>query len=138
MTMARFTDIEAERYRSLMNRAAESLNDEDAAHAPRLFEAWEPGKDYLKDQRLHYGDKLYKVLIDHTSHAEWLPNEAASLYAEVLIPDPSVIPDWVQPGSTNAYAKGDKVRHVGHIWISDYDNNVWEPGVFGWHIEEET
>ena len=55
-----------------------------------------------------------------------------SLFAEVLIPDPEVIPDWVQPESTNPYMKGDKVRHNGKVWISDIDFNVFEPGIAGW------
>jgi hypothetical protein len=25
-----------------------------------------------------------------------------------------------------------KVSHNDKHWVSDYDNNVWEPGVFGW------
>jgi hypothetical protein len=28
--------------------------------------------------------------------------------------------------------KGDKVRHNNKVWISIIDNNVWEPGVYGW------
>ena len=50
----------------------------------------------------------------------------------MLIPEPETIPDWEQPESTNPYHKGDKVRHAGHVWVSDVDGNVWEPGVYGW------
>ena len=42
---------------------------------------------------------------------------------------------WEQPESTNPYMKGDKVTHAGRTWVSTIDNNVWEPGVYGW---EET
>ena len=35
-------------------------------------------------------------------------------------------------GAQDAYAKGAKVSHNGKHWISDVDNNVWEPGVYGW------
>lgn len=38
----------------------------------------------------------------------------------------------------DAYTKGDKVRYPdesGDVWISDVDNNVWEPGVYGWTME---
>ena len=42
---------------------------------------------------------------------------------------------WEQPESTNPYMKGDKVTHAGKTWVSTIDNNVWEPGVYGW---EET
>ena len=39
---------------------------------------------------------------------------------------------WEQPDSTNPYMAGDKVTHNGKTWVSDIDNNVWEPGVYGW------
>ena len=42
-------------------------------------------------------------------------------------------PEWVQPtGAHDAYALGAKVTHNSKKWISDYDANTWEPGVFGW------
>lgn len=58
--------------------------------------------------------------------------DAPSLFAKVLIPDSSTVPEWEQPDSTNPYAKGDKVTHNGKTWISTADGNVWEPGVYGW------
>ena len=97
-----------------------------------LTEAWEPDKEYPVDKRVCYNETLYKVLQAHTSQAQWTPDVAISLYAVILIPDPSVIPEWVQPSSTNPYMKGDKVRHNDLVWVSDVDNNVWEPGVYGW------
>lgn len=63
----------------------------------------------------------------------WTPDVAVSLYARVLIPDENVVSAWIQPDSTNPYMIRDKVSHNGKTWVSDYDNNVWEPGVFGWH-----
>lgn len=130
--MIRFTKRQAEKYRALMNKAANSLDDSDAAYAPMLFERWEEGVLYVVGARVCYGDKLYKVLIEHTSQSDWTPDVSPSLFAEVLIPDPTVIPEWVQPSSTNPYMMGDKVRHNGKIWISIADYNVWEPGVYGW------
>lgn len=32
----------------------------------------------------------------------------------------------------SGFADGDKIKHNGKIWQSDIDNNVWEPGVYGW------
>ena len=68
----------------------------------------------------------------HTSQSGWNPEDAPSLWAQVLIPDPAVIPTWQQPDSTNPYMTGDKVTHGGKTWRSTCDNNVWEPGVYGW------
>jgi hypothetical protein len=78
-----------------------------------------------------HDDTLYKVLQDHISQESWTPADAASLFAQVLIPDEDVIPEWVQPDSTNPYMTGDKVTHNGNTWISTIDNNVWEPGAVG-------
>ena len=54
----------------------------------------------------------------------------------MAIVDPDLIPEWIQPDSTNAYMTGDKVMHNGRTWISTIDNNVWEPGVYGWEETE--
>lgn len=49
----------------------------------------------------------------------------------------ATFPEWVQPiGAHDAYAKGDKTSHNSKNWVSTVDNNVWEPGVYGW--EEAT
>lgn len=113
----------------------ESATDEQALSVPVLYPAWRSGTSYVTGQRVLYNAVLYKVLQDHTSQDDWTPDAASSLIAQVLIPDENVIPEWVQPDSTNPYAKGDKVTHNGKTWVSDYDNNVWEPGVFGWTEE---
>lgn len=120
------------RLRAAIEETSEGLTDEAAAYVPELFPMWKTGRDYVIGERVQWKGKLYKVLIAHTSQEQWMPDVAPSLFAEVLIPDPSVIPEWVQPGSTNAYMKGDKVRHNGKVWVSTIDNNVWEPGVYGW------
>lgn len=130
--MVQFNRQQAQQYRKYMNKSADYLVDTDAAHAPMLTKAWEPDKEYTVDKRVCYNETLYKVLQAHTSQAQWTPDVATSLYAVVLIPDPSVIPEWVQPSSTNPYMKGDKVRHNDLVWVSEVDNNVWEPGVYGW------
>jgi hypothetical protein len=111
---------------------AQELTDEAALDAAELFPTWQTGTAYVAGERVRYEDVLYQCLQAHTSQDSWNPNDAASLWSRVLIPDPEIIPDWVQPDSTNPYSKGDKVRHNGHVWVSDIDGNVWQPGVYGW------
>lgn len=42
-------------------------------------------------------------------------------------------PEWVRPtGVHDAYAQGAKVSHNGKKWTSNVENNVWEPGLYGW------
>ena len=123
----------AHEIRAILNDYTSEMTDEEALEKAVLFPEWNGGGvQYAIGDRVTYNDKLYKVLQSHVSQAGWTPDTAVSLFAEVLNPEPHVIPDWVQPGSTNPYMKGDKVKHIGKVWQSDVDNNVWEPGVYGW------
>ena len=123
----------ARELRALIEKAVQSLEDKDALECICLYEKWNGnGVQYEAGKRVQYENTLYTVLQAHTSQATWTPTNAPSLFAKVLIPDPTVIPEWEQPESTNPYAKGDKVAHNGKTWVSDIDGNVWEPGVYGW------
>lgn len=83
------------------------------------------------DRRL-YGGNLYTCLQAHDAIETWNPSDAPSLWAKVLTSDTGEPLPWEQPESTNPYMTGDKVTHNGKTWVSDVDNNVWEPGVYGW------
>ena len=123
----------AKKLRAAINSAGAMLTDEQALTVPLIYPAWSgDGISYAAGDRVMYGEVLYKCLQAHTSQSTWTPTDAPSLWTKVLIPTPGEIPDWEQPSSTNPYAKGDKVKHNGKIWISDIDGNVWEPSVYGW------
>lgn len=125
----------ARELRALIEKAmtvTTSLTEEEAIAATCMYPHWSGDSiAYAKGQRVQYDGTLYTVLQAHTSQAGWTPTGAVSLFAKVLIPDPSVVPEWEQPDSTNPYMKGDKVKHNGKVWVSLVDNNVWEPGVTG-------
>ena len=104
------TREQAEKFREIITAHAEDFSDEEAVQAPHLFPGWNGGgTTYAVGDRIQYGGKPYKCLQEHTSQVTWTPEDAPSLWALILIPDPEVIPDWVQPDSTNAYMTGDKV-----------------------------
>lgn len=113
-------------------RLRDSATDEQALAVPVLYPTWRVGESYEAGKRVLYNEVLYTVLTTHTSQSDWTPDVAAALFAKVLIPDPEIVPGWEQPESTNPYSKGDKVTHNGMTWVSLVDNNVWEPGVYGW------
>ena len=122
----------ARELRALIEKAVQSLEDKDALECICLYEKWNGDSvQYTAGQRVQDDGVLYTVLQAHTSQPDWKPTAAPSLFAKVLIPDPTVIPEWEQPDSTNPYTKGDKVTHNGKTWVSLIDNNVWEPGAVG-------
>jgi chitodextrinase len=118
--------------RAIIEEAMSKEDDSVVLETPQLLPEWKAGIAYKTGKKIQYGGVVWKVLQDHTSQEGWEPGAAPSLFAEVLIPDPDVIPEWKQPDSTNPYMKGDKVTHNGTTWVCNIDNNVWEPGVYGW------
>ena len=123
---------EARSMRAFIEQAAQSLDDAAALQAVCLHPHWAAGQVYAAGYKVQRGGALYRCLQGHTAQADWTPDAAPSLWAKVLIPDPEMIPEWEQPDSTNTYSAGDKVTHNGKTWVSGIDNNVWEPGVYGW------
>lgn len=126
------TRSEAKKFVQSIVKFRASASDELALEAVPIYPAWQVSKSYATGERIRYNDVLYKVLQAHTSQEDWTPDVVVSLFAKVLIPDSNTIPVWEQPNSTNPYKKGDKVSHGDSTWVSTIDNNVWEPGVYGW------
>lgn len=125
------TKAHARKLRKMIEKTSVNLTDSEAFDVAELFPMWKTDTAYQTGDRVQYESKLYKCLQGHTSQADWIPSTAVSLWVEVA--DPSIeYPEWVQPtGAHDAYMKGDKVSHNEKHWISDIDNNIWEPGTVG-------
>lgn len=128
------TRAKAKQLRQLIEQLAVTLDDETALTGVELFPMWAIGRAYAVDDRVQHNGTLYKCIQAHTSQADWTPDATPALWIVVTVEE---WPEWVQPtGAQDAYAKDSKVTHNGKKWISSYDANVWEPGVYGW--EEQT
>ena len=121
--------------RAAMDAAAAALTDDEALKAAALYPAWSAQDTYDAGERVRFDGTLYKCLQPHAAQPDWTPTAAPSLWAKVLTSDTGEPLPWEQPESTNPYMQGDKVTHGGKTWVSAIDNNIWEPGVYGW---EET
>ena len=126
----------ARQLRPLIEKAAESLPDDDALEAVELFPAWATNTGYTIDERVSYAEKLYRCVQSHTSQADWTPDATPALWTEVA--KPGEIPVWKQPtGAQDAYMTGDKVHYPSKddpVYISTVDNNVWSPETYGWDL----
>ena len=116
-----------------------ALTDEQAYTLRVLFPAFEIDKSYVVGERVIYEDKFYKVIMAHTSQADWTPDVAVSLFVE--IPNPSVeYPEFKKPiNAETAYMTGDKITFEGNKYISIMDNNVYSPTEYpqGWKLVTE-
>lgn len=118
-----------------VKQARQITDDAEALKVKMLYKQWDKQIDKPLEvgEYIQYQDVLYKVLQAHTVQEAWTPTNAPSLFAKVLIdPTGETILNWEQPDSTNPYMKGDKVIHNGKTYVCTIDNNVWEPGVYGW------
>jgi hypothetical protein len=132
-------DIEKElSARAVLHAAASSTNNiiqqYQAARARGLPEGEKP--EWIQPTGAHDSYPIdYEVVhagktwISLTQANTWEPG--VSGWREVL-PD-GEISAWIQPtGAHDAYAQGAVVTHNEFTWVSDVDDNVWEPGVYGW------
>lgn len=116
----------------MMQLKAQEIDDETALEVKILYPIWKENKMYVEGCRVRYNDILFKCLQSHTSQDTWKPDVSPSIWSKVLTSDDGTPLQWEQPDSTNPYMKGDKVIYNNEIYVSIVDNNVWEPGVYGW------
>ena len=115
-----------------------------AGEHPELFAEWAYPVAFKPGQlrRDPLDGCLYQVNDGkgHTSQEGWPPSLTPDLWHKASDPAEEW-PEWSQPiGAQDTYDEGDKTTHNEKRWISDYNDNVWEPGVFGWteYVEETT
>ena len=128
------TKRRARQLRAMIEKSSVSLPDDDAVDVVELYPSWSVGVAYEINERIRYGEKLYRVVQAHTSQADWTPDATPALFTEVA--KAGEIPVWKQPtGAQDAYVKGDKVHYPdkgGSVYVSEIDANVYEPTVYGW------
>ena len=125
-------------HRALELFAAQVTDESTMMEIADVYPEYATGKQYKIGEVFKYGvnvdneTQLYQVLQEHISSEEWKPDESPSLYKKIGV-TPGGYPIWTQPyGASDAYQTGDIVQHNDALWISITDNNVWEPGVYGW------
>ena len=99
----------------------------------QAYPLWVSPKAYAVNDIVNYqSTQAYRCIQAHTSQVNWQPPLVPALWT-VYVPASAGPQPWVQPtGSSDAYALGAQVTHLGHLWTSTVADNVWEPGVFGW------
>lgn len=123
--------IDAIRYRKSIEKAAALQSDEDALNNIYLYPKWTEDIDVSVGDRYRDNDTLYKCIQGHHTQSDWRPHLTPALWTVVSLDE---WPEWKQPiGAQDAYMADDKVSHNDKHWISTVDNNVWEPGVYGWN-----
>ena len=118
--------------KALLQPSVEELDDEVAVKVPSLFEPWKPDETVVAGTRRYFKGTglVYECVIGHKTQSDWTPDVTPNLWKVISLEE---WPLWIRPtGAHDAYAKDAQVTWNDEHWISDYDANIWEPGVFGW------
>ena len=132
----------AEQLRKALQMFAQSLDDTNAMEVATVFPKYEIGKTYKAEEMFTYGfnnvgdPQLYRVVIDHTSQADWTPDATPTLYTPIGLDD-NGYPIWSKPtGAHDAYNIGDIVDYNGTLYKSLIDGNIYSPDEYpaGWEV----
>ena len=123
---------EAEAIRASIDGLAANQTDEILIDNMAAFPHWNgDGVQYLTGMLVQYDGKLYRVIQPHNSQPDWTPDKVPALFVKISLEE---YPEWVQPtGAHDAYKQGDKVTFDNKHWVSTVNDNVWQPGVYGWN-----
>lgn len=77
------TYARAVKLRPIIEQAAVSLSDGEAASVPELITAWAYPVKYNEGKRRSYSGKVYKCRQAHTSQADWTPDKTPALWAVI-------------------------------------------------------
>lgn len=134
-----------EQLRRAIQMFAQTLSNEEAMEITSVYPKYEIGKSYKANELFTYGtnevgdEQLYRVVQEHTSQADWIPSETASLYEPIGL-NSAGYPVWSKPsGAHDAYNKGDIVDYSGTLYESLIDGNVYSPDEYpaGWKVYEK-
>jgi hypothetical protein len=77
------TRNEAKKIRANIEKTATFADDKTALESLWMYPRWVADVTYEAGQRLAHGGKLYRVIMPHTSQADWAPDVAMTLYERI-------------------------------------------------------
>jgi hypothetical protein len=112
------------------------LDDTTMTEHTELFVPWTPEDNFAANDLRSWEGVLYRCVQSHAGQENWTPDQTPAMW--VKIGDPrEEWPAWSRPiGAHDAYGLGAKVSHATKHWISEVEENVWQPGVYGWRDGE--
>ena len=124
--------------RSIVEKAASSLDDKTASTAATLFPRLKAdGSLVTAGTRINWNGAIKRAAVDLWDTAENNPENAPSLWANIEYKEGyRIIPDTITV--TTAFAEGECGWWDGELYRSKYDANVYTPAVNpdGWEIVE--
>ena len=74
---------EALRIKPFIQKGAQSLSDAEALQIKAIYPKWDGAAAYEVEDKVLYGDLLYRCIQAHTAQVDWTPAVAASLWTVI-------------------------------------------------------
>ena len=131
------TRAEAIRLRSIVEQAAESLDDQTVSTAPTLLRKLkQDGKLVSAGTRINWGGTIKRAAVDLWDTADNTPDAAPTLWEDIDYRDGyRVIPSVITAGT--AFAMDELGWWVGKLYKSKLAANVYTPEQYpaGWEVQ---
>ncbi len=115
---------------------SEALDDTTIIEHPDAFPVWDENWTGKRGSIVLYEGVLYRSIHDVGAGQNTNPAETPSMWTRIGDAGEQYH-EWRQPiGAHDAYALGDIVIYNGTYYVSTVDNNIWQPGVYGWEETE--
>ena len=115
----------AKKYRKLIEKAVQSLDDKDALECVCLYEKWDGnGKEDIENKKMRHNGKLWRVKQTHISQPDWIPGVAASLFDEINETNAGTSDDPIPYSGSMALEKGKYYSQDGVTYLCTRDTGI--------------
>ena len=116
----------ARELRKIIVKAAQSLDDNDSATNPELFDEWKPDTRYEEFHKLRYNGKVYQVNEGrgHTSQADWTPDVATSIFRRIDVTHAGTLGDPIPYDGNMEIFEGAYYTQDGVIYLCNRDSGT--------------
>ena len=115
----------ARKYRKLIEKAVQSLDDADALKCVTLYEKWSPdGVEYPEGKKVRHKGKLYKAKQTHTSQASWSPDIATSLFDVINEVNAGTKEDPIPYSAGMVLENGKYYSEDGVVYLCNRDTGI--------------
>lgn len=112
-------------YRKLIEKAVQTLSDEESLKCVTLYEKWSgDGVAYAFGKKVRHNGKLYKTKQAHTSQADWSPDIAVSLFDLINETNAGTKADPIPYSAGMALENGKYYSEDGVVYLCNRDTGI--------------
>ena len=109
---------EAEKLRTSISKAPETLSDEAAVIVPNLFPVWDGNRAYKAGERFVYNGNLYRCKSDNPVNPTWTPDVTHDYYEPVAKPtEDGTLTSPITAAAGMAYEVGKYYSEGGKVYL---------------------